>query len=68
MIVEHRRVATVDMSGLQREAEAARERLARLNVEAKALFEQLAAFVGSFCPGLAARPYRVDRYGARGEG
>jgi 5-methylthioadenosine/S-adenosylhomocysteine deaminase len=68
MIVEHRSVATVDMSGLQREAEAARERLARLNVEAKALFEQLAAFVGSFCPGLAARPYRVDRYGARGEG
>jgi guanine deaminase len=62
MVVEHRRVTTVDLAALAREAEAARERLARVNAPGKALYERLAPVVGRFCPGLAHVPYHVDRY------
>jgi guanine deaminase len=62
MVVEHRRVTTVDMPGLAREAEAARARLARANAPARELYERLAVVVGRFCPGLAHVPYHVDRY------
>jgi guanine deaminase len=62
MVVEHRRVTTVDMPGLAREAEAARARLARANAPARELYERLAMVVGRFCPGLAHVPYHVDRY------
>lgn len=62
LIVEHRRVTTVDLAALAREAEAARERLARSNAPMKALYERLAPIVGRFCPGLAHVPYHVDRY------
>jgi guanine deaminase len=62
MIVENRRVTTVDLGALAREAASARERLARLNAPGKDLYEQLAAVVGRFCPGLAHTPYHVTRY------
>ena len=62
MVVEHRRLTTVDMAGLARETETARARLARLNAPAKALCERLAVVVGRFCPGLAHTPYHVTRY------
>jgi len=62
MIVDHRRVTTVDLGALAREAASARERLARLNAPGKDLYEQLAAVVGRFCPGLAHTPYHVTRY------
>jgi guanine deaminase len=62
MVVEHRRVTTVDVAALAREAEAARERLARVNAPGKALYERLAPVVGRFCPGLAHVPYSVNRY------
>jgi guanine deaminase len=62
MIVEHRRVTTVDMASLARQAEAARARLVRANSAGKALYERLAAVVGRFCPGLAHTPYHVNRY------
>ena len=62
MIVEHRRVTTVDMAALARQAEAARARLVRANAAGKALYERLAVVVGRFCPGLARMPYHVDRY------
>lgn len=62
MIVEHRRLTTVDMAGLAREAETARARLARLNAPAKELYERLAIVVGRFCPGLAHTPYHITRY------
>ena len=65
MIVEHRRVTTVDLAALAREAEAARERLARANAPGKALYERLAPVVGRFCPGLAHVPYHVSRYVSR---
>jgi guanine deaminase len=62
MIVENRRLTTVDLGTLAREAASARERLARLNAPGKDLYEQLAAVVGRFCPGLAHTPYHVTRY------
>jgi guanine deaminase len=62
MIVDNRRVTTVDLGALAREAASARERLARLNASGKDLYEQLAAVVGRFCPGLAHTPYHVTRY------
>lgn len=62
MVVEHRRVATVDMAALARQAETARARLARLNAPTKELYERLAVVVGRFCPGLAHVPYHITRY------
>ena len=62
MVVEHRRVTTVDVTALARDAETARRRLAEANAPAKALYERLAPIVGRFCPGLAHVPYHVSRY------
>ena len=62
MIVQDRRLTTVDVATLAREAEAARERLARVNAPGKELYERLAAVVGRFCPGLAHTPYHISRY------
>ena len=61
-VVKDRRLLTVDLAKLAREAEAARERLDALGVERRALFEQLAPVVASFCPALAAQPYHIRRY------
>jgi 5-methylthioadenosine/S-adenosylhomocysteine deaminase len=62
MVVQDRRLTTVDVAALAREAEAARERLARLNTPGKELYERLATVVDRFCPGLAHVPYHVARY------
>jgi len=62
MVVQDRRLTTVDVAALAREAEAARERLARFNAPGKDLYERLATVVGRFCPGLAHVPYHVARY------
>jgi 5-methylthioadenosine/S-adenosylhomocysteine deaminase len=62
MVVKDRRVTTVDVAALQREAEAARGRLTQLNAPVKALYERLAPVVGRYCPGLAHMPYHIDRY------
>jgi guanine deaminase len=65
MVVRDRRLTTIDVAALAREAEAARERLARLNAPGKELYERLATVVGRFCPGLAHTPYHVTRYVGR---
>src|SRR5438128_5537503 len=65
MVVRDRRLTTIDVAALAREAEAARERLARLNAPGKELYERLAAVVGRFCPGLAHTPYHITRYVGR---
>jgi len=62
MIVKDRRVTTVDLAALQREAEAARSRLTQVNAPTRALSERLAPVVGRYCPGLAHMPYHIDRY------
>ena len=65
MVVRDRRLTTIDVAALAREAEAARERLARLNAPGQELYERLAAVVGRFCPGLAHTPYHITRYVGR---
>jgi 5-methylthioadenosine/S-adenosylhomocysteine deaminase len=62
LVVENRRLTTVDVAALARDAEAARQRLARVNAPTKALCERLAPIVARFCPGLAHMPYHIDRY------
>jgi len=62
LVVEHRRLTTVDVAALARDVEAARRRLAEITAPGKALYERLAPIVGRFCPGLAHVPYHVSRY------
>jgi 5-methylthioadenosine/S-adenosylhomocysteine deaminase len=62
MIVEKRRLLTLDVSRLAAKVEAARERLAAVNAPNKALYERLEGVVGSFCPALAKTPYHIHRY------
>jgi hypothetical protein len=62
LVVEHRRLTTVDVGTVAREADAARRRLTEVTAPARALYEQLAPIVGRFCPGLAHVPYHVSRY------
>jgi guanine deaminase len=65
LVVDNRRVTTVDLGRLSDRVAAARERLATANVDNRRLYEALVPVVGSHCPGLAAAPYHVHRYGAR---
>jgi len=62
LVVKNRRVITVDMAALRRDAEAARRRLTEVNAPTRALCERLAPVVGRYCPGLAHMPYHIDRY------
>jgi 5-methylthioadenosine/S-adenosylhomocysteine deaminase len=65
LVVDNRRVLTVDLDRLRDRVEAARERLAAANADNRRLYEALEPVVGSYCPGLARSPYHVHRYGAR---
>jgi 5-methylthioadenosine/S-adenosylhomocysteine deaminase len=67
LVVDNRRVTTVDLDRLRDRVSAARERLAAANADYRRLYEALEPVVGSFCPGLARTPYHVHRYGARPE-
>ena len=64
MVVVARKLLNVDMEKLARDAENAVERLERLNHANHALYCELEPVVGSYCPGLAAEPFHVHRYGA----
>jgi guanine deaminase len=61
-IVRGRRLLTVDLAKLAREAEEARARLEALNAEKRDLFTLLEPVVRSFCPAFARQPYAVRRY------
>jgi guanine deaminase len=63
MVVENRRLLTLDMADLARKAEAARARLAAANKPSKLLYDRLEKIVGTFCPGLAKTPLHIDRFG-----
>jgi 5-methylthioadenosine/S-adenosylhomocysteine deaminase len=65
LVVDNRRLLSVDLARLAERAEAARERLAAANADNRALYEALEPIVGSHCPGLARAPYHIHRYGAR---
>jgi len=65
LVVDNRRVTTVDLDRLRDRVAAARERLAAANADYRRLYQALEPVVGSHCPGLARAPYHVHRYGAR---
>ena len=65
LIVDNRRVTTVDLDRLRDRVAAARERLAAANADSRRLYEALEPVVGSHCPGLARTPYHIHRHGAR---
>jgi guanine deaminase len=65
LVVDRGRLTTVDTAKLAAMAEAAVARLRAVNEPARRLVEKLEVVVGSFCRGLAGRPYHVQRYGAQ---
>ena len=67
LVVDNRRVLTVDLEKLRDRVAASRDRLAAANADNKRLYEALEPVVGSYCPGLARTPYHAHRYGARAE-
>ena len=62
MVVENRRPVGVDLPALARRAEAARQRLAEINTDNRALFGRLEGLINAYCPGLARTPYHIDRF------
>jgi len=62
LVVHNRLPVNIDMVSLAKETEAARVRLARVNLPGKMLFERLERVVGSFCPGLAMTPHHINRH------
>jgi 5-methylthioadenosine/S-adenosylhomocysteine deaminase len=62
MVLERGRLTTIDEQALHARAHAAWERLSAANAEAIALSRRLEELVGSFCVGVAAKPYHVHRY------
>jgi 5-methylthioadenosine/S-adenosylhomocysteine deaminase len=67
LVVDNRRLLTVDLDRLRDRVAAACERLTAANADSRRLYEALEPVVGSYCPGLARTPYHVHRYGARAE-
>ncbi len=65
LVVDNRRVVTVDLDRLRARVAAAQERLAAANADNRRLYEALEPVVDSHCPGLARMPYHIHRYGAR---
>jgi 5-methylthioadenosine/S-adenosylhomocysteine deaminase len=63
MVVENRKLLTVDLADLAAKAEKSRERLEKANKPAKELYGKLEKIVGTFCPGLAKQPLHIDRFG-----
>ena len=64
MIVENRKLLTVDLPKLAAQAAASQARRAELTGTAKALYQRLEKVVGAFCPGLAKAPLHIHRFGA----
>lgn len=64
MIVENRKLLTVDLPKLASQAAASQARRAPLTAQAKKLYDRLETVVGTFCPGLAKAPLHIDRFGA----
>lgn len=64
MIVENRKLLTVDLARLAAKAEESRVRREKVTAPAKKLYQRLEKVVGTFCPGLAKAPLHIHRYGA----
>ncbi len=63
MVVQERKLLTVDLAKIAAQAEKARERLDKGRKPAKALYDRLEKVVNTFCPGLAKQPLHIDRFG-----
>lgn len=64
MIVEDRKLLTVDLAKLAAKVEESRVRREKITAPAKKLYGRLEKVVGTFCPGLAKAPLHIHRYGA----
>jgi guanine deaminase len=64
MVVENRKLLTVDLPKLAAQAAASQARRAPLTREAQKLYHRLEKVVGTFCPGLAKAPLHIHRFGA----
>ena len=62
LVVDGGRVLTVDLVALRAEVERAMDRLQAATAEGRDLAARLEPIVGSFCVGLARKPYHVHRY------
>jgi 5-methylthioadenosine/S-adenosylhomocysteine deaminase len=62
MVVENRKLLTVDLAEVATKVERARARLEAVNRPARALYDKLEKIVGTFCPGLAKEPLHIDRF------
>jgi len=63
MVMENRKLLLIDIAKVAKQAEQARERLAKGRKPAKALYDKLEKIVNTFCPGLAKQPLHIDRFG-----
>jgi cytosine/adenosine deaminase-related metal-dependent hydrolase len=64
VVLDNGQVLTVDEHRVRAQAQEAAARLRNRNVEAWALAEQLAPYVGQACRAAVAQPYAVNRYAA----
>jgi len=64
MVVEDRKLLTVDLPKLAARAAASQVRRAKPMGQAKTLYDRLEKVVGAFCPGLAKVPLHIHRFGA----
>lgn len=64
MVVENRKLLTVDLPRLAAQAAASQARRAELTGAARKLYDRLEKVVGAFCPGLAKAPLHIHRFGA----
>lgn len=64
LVVEDRKLLTVDLAQLAEQAAASQMRRAKPMGDAKKLYDRLAKVVGAFCPGLAKAPLHIHRFGA----
>jgi guanine deaminase len=64
LVVEDRKLTTVDLAALAAEAAASQARRAKPMGDAHKLYQRLEKVVGTFCPGLAKAPLHIHRFGA----
>jgi len=64
MIVENRKLLTVNLAKVAEQAETFRAKRVKEAKPARKLYDQLEKIVGTFCPGLAKAPLHIHRYGA----
>jgi len=64
MVVEDRKLLTVDLAKLAAQAAESQARRAKPMGDARKLYDRLEKVVGAFCPGLAKAPLHIDRFGA----